>query len=138
MRDCECYACKVAIYGGVKLARFWVVLDINSVEWLVILWHSVIDFRGDYSSSYGVLELREVRRYLYQRLRLKSRVPLVALLVRLLDSLPCLLYLDISLLIEDSCNLIAFVDDDVGEVLEACFEALRVVTDRERHSDSDT
>ena len=39
MRNSECYACKVTIYGGVKLARFGVVLDINSVEWLVILWH---------------------------------------------------------------------------------------------------
>ena len=40
MCNSKCYACKVTIYGGVKLARFWVVLDINSVEWLVILWHS--------------------------------------------------------------------------------------------------
>lgn len=135
MCNSECYACKVTIYGGVKLARFWVVLDINSVEWLVILWHSIIDFRDDYSSSYEVRRLREARRYLYLRLRLRSRVPLVTLLVRLLDSLPCLLHLDISLLIEDSCNLIAFVDDDVGEVLQASFEAYRVVTEWERHGD---
>ena len=135
MRNSECYACKVTIYDGVKLARFGVVLDINSVEWLVILWHSIIDFRDDYSSSYEVRRLREARRYLYLRLRLRSRVPLVTLLVRLLDSLPCLLHLDISLLIEDSCNLIAFVDDDVGEVLQASFEAYRVVTERERHGD---
>ena len=138
MCNSECYACKVTIYGGVKLARFGVVLDINTVEWLVILWHSVIDFRGDYSSSYGVLELREVRRYLYQRLRLRIRVPLVALLAGLLDSLPSFLDFLSAFLVEHGCNLITFVDDDVGEVLEACFEALRVVTDRERHSDSDT
>ena len=133
MRNSKCYARKVTIHGGVKLARFGVILDINSVELLIILWHSVLIFRGDFSSIYGVLELREARQYLYLRLRSRSRVPLVALLVRLLDSLPCFLHASIALLVEDSRNLVAFVDDNIGKVLESRLESLGVVADRERH-----
>ena len=135
MRNSECYACKVTIYGGVKLARFGVVLDINSVERLVILRHNIIDFRGDYSSSCEVRRLREARRYLYLRLRLRSRVPLVALLVRLLDSLPCFLHLNDTLLVEECSNLVGLIYDNVSEILHACFEAYRVVTEWERHGD---
>ena len=40
-------------------------------------------------------------------------------------------------MVEHSSYLVALIDDDVGEVLHACLEALRVVRQRKRHGDGD-
>ena len=54
-----------------------------------------------------------------------------------MEELPGFLDFAIAFLVEHGSYLVALIDDDVGEVLHACLEALGVVAKRKRHADRD-
>ena len=69
---------------------------------------------------------------------MKKLVMVASFLYLLCKGLPCFLYFGGTFLAEHGCNLVGFVHDGVGEVLQSRGETSWVVGQRKRHADGHT